>query len=216
LCLGEEVVERPEVPVLAHLPAPGRTRVVSTTSVEATGEAPEPSRILRGAAVLESPLVRELLALRLVGVLATLDPDGSAHVVPIWIAPSSEDIVMAASSRSRKVRNLEREPRATLVVHDSRPGAEVCGASFRGRVEIVRGTKATGLVERVHLRYLTKAGAALPETRAFLAFDDVALVFRPEAAWTWDERGNPASAALRASGAALPLVPTTPRASDPG
>jgi len=183
--------------------------------VESTDGAPDPSGILRGAAVFESPLVRELLAARLVAALATLDPDGSPHVVPIWIAPRSADIVMASSSRSRKVRNLERDPRATLVVHDSRPGAEVCGASFRGRVEIARGPSATELVERVHLRYLTEAGAALPESRAFLAFDDVALVFRPDGAWTWDERDNPAASALRASGGALPLVPTSPRTTDP-
>jgi PPOX class probable F420-dependent enzyme len=185
-------------------------------TVERSNGGPDPSRVLQGAAVLESPLVRELLDARLVGVLATLDPDGSPHAVPMWLAARSADVVLAASSRSRKVRNLERDPRATLVVHDSRPGAEVCGASLRGRVEVVRGPGASGLVKQVHLRYLTEAGAALPESRAFLAFDDVALVLTPERAWTWDERDNPAVAALRASGEALPLVPTTPRATDPG
>ena len=172
--------------------------------------------MLRGTAVLESALVCELLEARLVGILATLDPDGSPHVVPMWLAARSADVVLAASSRSRKVRNLERDPRATLVVHDSRPGAEVCGASLRGRIEVVRGEAALGLVGLVHRRYLTEAGAALPEVRAFLAFDDVALVLTPERAWTWDERDNAAVAALGASGEALPLLPTTPRTSSPG
>lgn len=167
--------------------------------------------MLHGGAVLESGLVRELLAARLVGVLATLDPDGSPHVVPMWVAPRTGDVVMAASSRSRKVRNLERDPRATLVVHDSRPGSEVCGVSFRGHVEVVSGDAALDLVELVHSRYLTDAGRALPEAREFLAFDNVALVLMPDRAWTWDERDNPATAALRASGGALPLEPTTPR-----
>ena len=185
-------------------------------AVEGSDGGPDASRVLRGAAVLESPLVRELLDARLVGVLATLDPDGSPHAVPMWFAARSADVVLAASSRSRKVRNLERDSRATLVVHDSRAGAEVCGASLRGRVEVVRGPSASGLVAQVHLRYLTEAGAALPESRAFLAFDDVALVLTPERAWTWDERDNPATAALRASGEALPLLPTAPRSTDPG
>ena len=86
------------------------------------------------------------------------------------------------------------------MLHDSRPGAEVCGASLRGRVEIVRGSDASALVQLVHLRYVTPVGLELPEVREFLAFDDVALVFRPDAAWTWDERDNPAAARLRASG----------------
>ncbi len=201
---------------MARISRSRRRRCGIHESVESSDGAPDPSRILHGAAVLESPLVRELLAARLVGVLATLDADGSPHVVPMWLAARSADVVLAASSRSRKVGNLERDPRATLVVHDSRPGAEVCGASLRGRVEVVRGPRATGLVKQVHLRYLTQAGAALPESQAFLAFDDVALVLTPERAWTWDERDNPAVVALSTSGEALPLVPTTPRATDPG
>jgi len=174
-----------------------------------TGEtgAPEASRRLRGDAVHADPLVRELLAKRLVGVVATLDADGAAHVVPVWYAAHGRTIVLATSSRSRKARNLEREPRATLCIHDSRPGADVCGASLRGRVEIVRGPDAERLVDLVHHRYLTEAGKALPDVRTFLAFDDVALVLEPEQAWTWDERGNPATAALRSSGGALPLEP---------
>jgi PPOX class probable F420-dependent enzyme len=183
--------------------------------VERDEGAPQPSRSLRGAAVLGDPLVRELLAARLVGVLATVDPGGPPHAVPVWWAVRGADLVMATSARSRKVRNLERDARATLVLHDSRPGAEICGASLRGRVEIVRGSDASALVELVHLRYVTPVGLELPEVREFLAFDDVALVLRPDAAWTWDERDSPAAARLRA-GEALPLLPTSPRTTDPG
>jgi PPOX class probable F420-dependent enzyme len=183
--------------------------------MEPSGAAPVPSSVLEGAAVQESALVRALLAERLVAVLATLDPDGAPHVVPVWFAERSGQIVLATSSRSRKIRNLERDARATLCVHDSRPGAEVCGASLRGRAEIVRGAAAETLVELVHDRYVTPAGAKLPAVGEFLSYDDVAVVFTPEAAWTWDERDNPAAEALRASGEARPLVPTAPRAADP-
>jgi hypothetical protein len=105
------------------------------------------------------------------------------------------------------------------VLHDSRPGSEVCGASIRGSVAIVRGGDAAPLVEIVHRRYVGPTGLALPAVADFLAGDDVALVLHPESATTWDERTNPATAALRASGDALPLVPTAPRestAGDPG
>ena len=177
----------------------------------ATEAAPTPSRELRGAAILADPLVSELLEGRLVGVLATLEADGTVHAVPMWLAAGEGAILLATGSRSRKVRNLERDPRATLVLHDSRPGFEVCGASIRGRVEIVRGEEAAPLVERVHRRYVTEAGERLPAAAEFLASDDVALRLVPEAAVTWDERDSPAATALRAAGAALPLEPTEPR-----
>ena len=161
--------------------------------------------------MLGDPLVRELLGKRLVGVLAMLEGDGTPHVVPLWFAEHQGELLFATSSRSRKVRNLGRDPRATFCLHDSRPGSEVCGASIRGHVEIVRAPAADELVALVHHRYLTDAGKGLPEVREFLAFDDVALVLRPERAWTWDERGNPATEALRLAGGALPLEPTTSR-----
>lgn len=173
---------------------------------------PAPSRELRGAAILADPLVRELLALRLVAVLATLEPDGSVHAVAVWFARDGDVILLATGARSRKVRNVERDPRATLALHDSRPGFEVCGASLRGRVEVVRGAGAAPLVDRVHRRYVSEEGERLPDAAEFLASDDAALRFRPEAAVTWDERGSPAAAALREAGAALPLEPTGPRA----
>jgi PPOX class probable F420-dependent enzyme len=170
-----------------------------------------PSRSLRGLEILSDDLVRELLDAPLVAVLATNEPDGGVHAVPLWFALVDDAVVFATGSSSRKVRNLERDARATLVVHDSRPGFEVCGASIRGRAQVVGGDAARPLIARVHGRYVSEAGLALPEARQFLSGDDVALVMRLEAAATWDERANPAAAALAAVGGGLPLRPTTPR-----
>jgi PPOX class probable F420-dependent enzyme len=174
---------------------------------------PLPSRVLEGAAILADALVQELLAARLVGVLATLEPDGSVHAVPMWLSGADGEIVLATGSRSRKARNLTRDPRATLVLHDSRPGAEVCGVSMRGRVELVRGEEAVQLVQRVHQRYVQPDGLRLPEVEMFLSFDDVAFRFHPETAVTWDERGSDAARVLRESGLAHPIEPTSPRVS---
>lgn len=170
-----------------------------------------PSRALRGDAVLADAVVSELLAARLVAVLATLEPDGAVYAAPLWFAVSDDAVVFATNAASRKVSNLLRDARANVVLHDSRPGFEVCGASLRGRVEVLAGTAATPLIDAVHRRYVSAAGLALPEVRDFLAGDDVALAFRPVAAFTWDERANPTTAALRQVEGGLPLVPTTPR-----
>ena len=171
---------------------------------------PAPSRRLSGEDVLGDPLVRELLGARLVAVLATRDRDGTIHAVPVWFALHDRSI--ATGSRSRKVRNLELDPRATLVVHDSRPGFEVCGASLVGRVQIVRSDEARPLVDAVHARYVDEANVPSP-ARAFLESDDVALRFVPDGALTWDERASEANAALRSAGGAYPLVTTSPRPS---
>ena len=172
---------------------------------------PSVSRGLNEGEVLADPLVLELLDARLVGVLATIEPDGSVHAIPVWYARDENAIVFATGSGSRKVRNLRRDARATLVLHDSRPGFEVCGASIRGRVELVEGGAATPLVELVHRRYVTPAGDRLPVAGVFLESDDIAVRLVPDSAVTWDERASPAARELQLAGAALPLTSTTPR-----
>ncbi len=171
---------------------------------------PVPSRSLSGSDVFSDPLVEELLEARLVGVLATRDRAGHVHAVAMWFARVGRSIVLATGSRGRKISNLEADARTTLVVHDSRPGFEVCGVSFAGQAEIVRGDQARPLIDAVHGRYVDEENAPA-EARAFLDSDDVALRFVPESALTWDERGSEANAALRETGAAYPLVTTAPR-----
>jgi hypothetical protein len=171
---------------------------------------PTPSRRLEGEAVLADPLVRELLDARLVCVFATFAGPG-IHAVPMWYAAGDGCVILATGSRSQKVRNLDADPRATLVLHDSRPGFEVCGVSMIGDVEVVRGPGVHELVERVHERYVDPAATGNPDVREFLSSDDVALRYLPRTALAWDERASAASLALRASGGARPLVPTDPR-----
>jgi PPOX class probable F420-dependent enzyme len=173
---------------------------------------PIPSRRVTGEEVLGDPLVRELLEARLVAVLATFDSERAIHAVPMWYAAAEGAVILATSSRSRKVRNLERDPRATLVLHDSRPGYEVCGASISGTVDVVGSTDARALVALVHERYVARESASDSAVAAYLESDDVALRLHPATSLTWDERSSAASQALRSAGGALPLVPTEPRA----
>ena len=170
-----------------------------------------PSRAIAGASVLDDPLVDELLAARLVANLATFNRDGTIHLVAVWFARDASTIVLATGSRSQKVRNAERDPRATVMVHDSRAGYEVCGFTFSGRIEVIRGQKAIALVERVHRRYLAASAGRFSAVREALAADDVALRFHPEKALTWDERGSAQAQALAGTGEAHPLEPTSPR-----
>jgi hypothetical protein len=174
---------------------------------------PTPSRRLTGDEVLADALVRELLDALLVSLLATFDSHGTIHAVPMWYVRHEDAVLLATSSSSRKVHNLQRDARATFVLHDSRPGFEVCGASIVGTAEVVRSPEAIPLVELVHDRYVSRDGAADPAAAEFLSSDDVALRFRPTSALTWDERSSAAARALRAIHGALPLVPTDPRPS---
>ncbi len=168
-----------------------------------TAEAsPTRSTGLTGREVLADPLVQELLAARLVGVLPTLESDGAMHAIPLWYAVDGDAIVFATGSASRKVRSLRRDPCATIVLYDSHSGFEVFGASIRGRVELVEGTPAAALIDLVHRRYVTLEGERLPAPSESLASGVLAVRLVPDVAFTWDGRASAAAweqAAARAA-----------------
>jgi PPOX class probable F420-dependent enzyme len=155
---------------------------------------------MTAADLLARPLARELLEAPLVASLATIENDGSVHVVPIWYLWDGEAVLMATSSTSRKVRNLERDARATVMVHDSPGGVDVRGITLAGRVEIRRGEEAAAAIQAVHLRYVTAAGLATSSVREFLAGDDVILRFVPDRGTSWDSTTSDAARDLRRSG----------------
>ena len=50
------------------------------------------------------------------GVIATVREDGSPHATPVWIDYEGEDVLVNSAHGRTKVRNVERDPRATVTV----------------------------------------------------------------------------------------------------
>lgn len=68
--------------------------------------------------------------------LATRDPDGHPHVIPVWFVADADEgsIYFATPGRSRKKRNLDEDPRMSLTVDGG--GSEY----FELRAVVVHGT----------------------------------------------------------------------------
>lgn len=50
--------------------------------------------------------------------LATLNPGGEPQVSPVWIDFDGENVLINSAEGRAKVRNLDRDPRVALSVHD--------------------------------------------------------------------------------------------------
>lgn len=50
--------------------------------------------------------------------LATVNSDGSPHVVPIWFSVQQGTVVTLAKPGSRKVRNVHRQPAVALAIEE--------------------------------------------------------------------------------------------------
>jgi PPOX class probable F420-dependent enzyme len=52
-------------------------------------------------------------------VLSTLEPDGTPHSTVVWAKRDGDDILFALPKSRRKTANLNRDPRATVVIFDA-------------------------------------------------------------------------------------------------
>ena len=91
------------------------------------------------------------------GILTTLREDGSPVAVPVWFEWDGAAVRVFTSVLSEKIRRLERDPRASLLVvnHVGEPEAWV---AFDGSVTI-RRDGAFELAERLAQRYWVLADA---------------------------------------------------------
>jgi PPOX class probable F420-dependent enzyme len=68
-----------------------------------------------------------------IGFLATLLPDGSPHVTPVWVDHEGDIVLVNTSVGRVKQKNIERDPRVMIAIADSKnPYDRVI---IRGRVQ---------------------------------------------------------------------------------
>jgi nitroimidazol reductase NimA-like FMN-containing flavoprotein (pyridoxamine 5'-phosphate oxidase superfamily) len=121
---------------------------------------------------------------------ATIGRDAWPHLMPLWFVVRDGDIWAWTFAKSQKVKNLERDNRATIQVEAGDEYHELRGVMMKTRVELVRDLEAvTDLGTEIMARY---AGGNLDEGgRAFIeaqAAKRVGLHFIPEEKATWDHR----------------------------
>ena len=139
-------------------------------------------------ALLSDPLVQELLSGRYVASLATENPDESIHIVAVWYWFDGRNAYVATSRRSRKVRNLDSNPKVSLMI-DSRDPAASRGISIAGTAQLLADQQSREWNAKIHRKYLSEA--ALADTRVgpvFAAWDDVTIQITPISVVAWDMR----------------------------
>jgi len=139
-------------------------------------------------ASLTDPLIRQLLDGRYIATLATHNPDASIHMVAVWYWFDGTDIFVATASNTRKARNLQANPRASLMV-DSRDPAASCGVTIAGTTQILSGESSQKYNEEVHRKYLSEAALADPRVGpVFAAWDNITIQLAPASVFAWDLR----------------------------
>jgi PPOX class probable F420-dependent enzyme len=134
--------------------------------------------------------VAEFLDAQRVVVVATNGRDGWPHLMPLWYTVRDGELWSWTYAKSQKVRNLERDDRATLQVESGHEYQELRGVMIRAHTVIHRDLEpVAGFGEELFRRYSggeAAVGDEFLEVVKAQAAKRVALQFVPESTTSWD------------------------------
>src|SRR5918999_2160369 len=135
---------------------------------------------------------RELIDSERTVVVATFGPRGWPHLMPMWYVPRDGRIWVWTYAKSQKVRNLERDARATLLIETGHEYNELRGVMVEAEAVIERDQDVVfGFGKDLTIRYSegisSVEGDAAEAMRAQSA-KRVAIHFEPRRIATWDHR----------------------------
>jgi PPOX class probable F420-dependent enzyme len=134
----------------------------------------------------------ELLGAERVAVVSSNGPRGWPHSMPLWYVPRQGEVWIWTYAKSQKVHNLERDPRATVLVEAGHEYGELRGAMIEAEAEIHRDFETVlGFAEELTVRYAEGISSIEGDAKAGLeaqAPKRVAIRFKPSRVASWDHR----------------------------
>jgi PPOX class probable F420-dependent enzyme len=135
--------------------------------------------------------VKQLLEEQRIIVVATWGRDGWPHLMPLWYVLRDGVPWIFTYRKSQKVRNLERDPRATLLVEAGEAYHELLGVMLQARAVIHRDSETVEAVaQELFARYDSGdregLGAETREAVRSRAAKRVAVQFHVERTLSWD------------------------------
>ena len=145
---------------------------------------------------MSADAIQEFLRGPHVGVLSTIDHLGYPHAVGIYYDYSEDELRMWVYGKSQKVRNVERDPRCSLLVEAGEPYVDLKGVLLRGEGRVERDfDQVFALGRAIYERYFYE--------RTGIPFDEgpgervrkqsekrVCVVLTPKRVASWDHAKN--------------------------
>jgi nitroimidazol reductase NimA-like FMN-containing flavoprotein (pyridoxamine 5'-phosphate oxidase superfamily) len=129
--------------------------------------------------------------------VASNDPDGYPHLVPMWFIVEDSRVVFRSFSKSQKILNLKRDPKVTVLVEEGTDYAELRGAMIKGKATLVEDADYcldlyVGLANRYSFFPGVEPGATPEaEVREYFsghAAKQTAVIVEPVEVVSWDYR----------------------------
>ena len=146
----------------------------------------------RDQIVMSAGEQRELLESERVVVVSSNGPRGWPHSMPMWFTLRDGEIWVWTYAKSQKVRNLERDSRATLLIETGTEYVELRGVQIEAEADLLRDPETVfEFGKELTVRYAEGIDSIDGDAAAALqaqAAKRVAIRFRPVRIATWDHR----------------------------
>jgi len=125
-------------------------------------------------------------------IASTIGPRGWPHSMPLWFTVREGEIWAWTFAKSQKVKNLERDPRCTLLVEAGELYGELRGVQIEAEAELIRDPeRVLDFAKELTVRYSDGIEEIEGDAAAGLAAQApkrVAIHFHPVRTASWDHR----------------------------
>ena len=122
--------------------------------------------------------------------VGTIERDGSIHLSTLWFARIDKRVVFETYTKSQKIKNLQRDPRITLLWEDGDVYDQLRGVMIKGTARLVTDHSE---VYPLALEVMKRNQPDIPEevleqAAAQMAAKRTAVVVEPQKVISWDHR----------------------------
>jgi PPOX class probable F420-dependent enzyme len=119
--------------------------------------------------------------------VASINADGTPHLVTMWYVVRDGEIAFWTYAKSQKIVNLRRDPRLTVLVATGEVYEQLKGVSISGRAELVEDPDdVLRYGEAVYERYWGPLNDTSREGVRAMGAKRVVIVVKPEKITSWD------------------------------
>jgi len=151
----------------------------SGQSSDAAEKKPAPAPARPAPPSMTKEELQTFLARPLVARLATVRPNGTPQIVPMWFLYEDGVLYMSTRTAAAKVKHLHKNPRVAVVVDEMVAPLKNKVVTLEGAVEM----QTTGVKEvttKIYHKYLGTEGAATPAAQQSINTPRVVLKITPK------------------------------------
>ena len=88
--------------------------------------------------------------------LATIDPSGNPHIVPVWYMYDNNKFYIGTNTKTRKAKNIKKNSKVSFCIDVGIKSPDIIGTMGIGSAKLILKTEMVhSLAEKILLRYFT-------------------------------------------------------------